>query len=42
MKIIAIDDELLALHMLTDTIRKAVPEAEIFAFSKPSEVLVCA
>lgn len=39
MRILAADDELLALEMLTDSIKGAVPECEIFDFSKPSKLL---
>ena len=42
MKILAVDDERLALQLLTDTIQKILPEAEIFCFGKPSEALSCA
>lgn len=39
MKILAADDEALAREMLTDAIREALPDAEIFDFAKPSELL---
>ncbi|MCR5481204.1 MAG: response regulator [Clostridia bacterium] len=39
MKILAADDEKLALELLVDSIRKAMPDAEIFDFCKPSELL---
>lgn len=39
MKIIAADDEVLAREMLVQAIEEACPDAEIFSFSKPSEVL---
>jgi len=42
MKIIAIDDSEPALKLLTSSISEACPSAEIFAFSKPSELLVFA
>ena len=35
MKILAADDEILALEMLTDAIRKAYPEAEVYDFFFP-------
>lgn len=40
MKIIAVDDEKLALEALTDSISEAVPGADIQAFRKPSEALL--
>lgn len=42
MKILAVDDERLALQLLTDTIQKILPEAEVFSFGKPGEALNCA
>ena len=36
MRIIAADDELLALEMLSDAIKAASPGAELYSFSKPS------
>ncbi|MEG1014219.1 MAG: response regulator [Clostridia bacterium] len=39
MKIIAADDEVLAREMLEQAINEACPNAEIYSFSKPSEVL---
>lgn len=42
MRIIAADDERLPLQMLTDTIKSVLPQAELFSFSKVSEVLACA
>lgn len=39
MKILAVDDEALALEMLTDAISEAVPDAELKAFNKPSQLL---
>lgn len=42
MKILAADDETLAREMLTDAIREAVPDADIFDFAKPSELLAFA
>ena len=38
MKILAADDEILALEMLTDAIRKAYPEAEVYDFFSPSRL----
>lgn len=38
MRIIAADDELLALEMLSDAIKAAAPDAELNGFSKPSEL----
>ena len=34
MRILAADDETLAREMLTDAIRQALPDAEIFDFAK--------
>lgn len=42
MRILAADDETLALEMLTDAIKEAMPEAEIFDFTKPSKLLLFA
>ena len=42
MKILAVDDERLALQLLTDTIQKVLPEAEVFSFGKAGEALDCA
>ena len=39
MRIFAADDEALAREMLTDAIREALPDAEIFDFAKPSQLL---
>ena len=39
MRILAADDEALAREMLTDAIREALPDAEIFDFAKPSQLL---
>lgn len=39
MKILAADDEALALEMLVDSIKEVKPDAEIFEFSKPSKLL---
>ena len=39
MKILAADDEELMLHMLTDRIRQAQPDAEIFSFSSSRKLL---
>lgn len=39
MRILAADDETLAREMLTDAIRQALPDAEIFDFAKPSRLL---
>ena len=37
MKILAVDDEKLALDSMADAIREASPEAELFTFQKPKE-----
>lgn len=42
MRIIAADDERLSLELLTDTLAKALPDAEVAAFTKPSQVLAYA
>lgn len=42
MKIIAADDEQVALEQLTDAIREAAPQAELHSFQKPREMLVYA
>lgn len=42
MKILAVDDERLALQLLTDTVQKVLPRAKIFPLSKPKEALACA
>ena len=42
MKILAVDDEKLALDSMADAIREASPEAELFTFQKPKEVLAWA
>lgn len=42
MKIIAADDERLALEFLVSTLKETLPKAEIRAFTKPSEVIECA
>lgn len=39
MKILAVDDEPLALEMLTEAIEEAVPDAELKAFRKQTELL---
>lgn len=39
MKIITADDELLALEMLTDLVKTAAPDAEVFSFSKPQKIV---
>lgn len=39
MNILAADDESIALHQLTETIRAAAPEAELAAFQRPRELL---
>ena len=39
MRIIAVDDEKLALDALLGSIRKAAPEAEIYAFNDAVEAL---
>lgn len=42
MKIIAADDEQIALEQLTDAIKEAAPQAEIHSFQKPREMLAFA
>ena len=42
MKVLAVDDERPALQLLTDTVQSVLPEAEIFSFTKPGEVLAFA
>lgn len=42
MKILAVDDEKLALDSMADAIREASPEAELFTFQKSKEVLAWA
>lgn len=42
MKILAADDEILALEMLTDAIRKAYPDAEVYDFFSPSRLFAFA
>ena len=42
MKILAVDDERLALQLLTQTIRRVLPQAELFPCSKASQALSCA
>ena len=42
MKILAADDEVLALELLKNSIQKVAPEAEIVAFSKTSELIAYA
>ena len=39
MRIIAVDDEKLALDALLGSIRKAAPEAEIYGFNDAAEAL---
>ena len=39
MKILAVDDELSALHLLTRNIRAVAPQAEIVEFSDPIAAL---
>lgn len=39
MKILAVDDEKLALESLMDSVKKAVPDAELSGFRKPQEAL---
>ncbi len=41
-KILAVDDEYLALQLLTETLRRVLPDAELFPCSKASEALSCA
>ena len=40
MKILAVDDEALALEMLTEAIEEAVPDAELKVFQKPTQLLM--
>ena len=42
MRILCVDDEPLALQMLELSVRKARPDAEVFAFRKPRELLEAA
>ena len=42
MKIIAVDDEQIALEQLVDAIREAAPQAELHSFQKPREMLAYA
>lgn len=42
MKVLAADDELHARKILTDALQKALPQAEIIDFGKPSQVLAYA
>jgi len=42
MKILAIDDSIKALKLLTNSIKEARPSAQVFPFSKPSELLAFA
>lgn len=39
MRVIAVDNEALALEALSDAIREALPDGEVFCFRKPSEAL---
>ena len=39
MKIIAIDDEKMALNLLLETINEVKPDAEVIGFSDPDELL---
>lgn len=39
LRILAVDDEPLALEMLADAIKKAAPDAEVIEFGTPSELL---
>ena len=39
MRIIAADDEQIALEQLVKAIEKAAPEAELVSFNDPSEIL---
>lgn len=39
MKILAVDDEPLALEMLSDAIHQACPNAQVYEFSSPSRAL---
>lgn len=38
MRILAVDDEKLALASIADAIKEASPEAELFTFQSPKEV----
>ena len=42
MKILAVDDERLALRLLTETIRHVLPDAGLYPCSKAGEALACA
>lgn len=42
MRILAADDESLALEMLTDAIKESLPDSDIFSFTKPSQLLMFA
>ncbi len=42
MKVLAVDDERLALQLLTDTVQRVLPGAEVLPFSKAGEVLAFA
>ena len=42
MKILACDDELLALSLLERAIQEACPDAELFVFDDVDEALECA
>lgn len=37
MNVIAVDDERLALDTLVDSVEKALPEANVYGFSKPKK-----
>ncbi|MCL2443741.1 MAG: response regulator [Treponema sp.] len=39
MRVLALDDSELALELIVSLIKEAVPEAEVFPFNKPSELL---
>lgn len=41
MKILAVDDERLALQLLAETVHNVLPNAEIFSCSKVREVMDC-
>ena len=42
MKILAADDEALALEMMTDAIREAYPDAIVYEFRSPSQLFAFA
>ena len=42
MKIIAVDDELLAVRLLEDSIRQVCKNADLFVFNDVDDALLCA